>query len=231
MDNDKKIFMSFVIAIIALFLGFASVAFASDNYSRTALLVIDVGNDMMHEKGVFGSFGTAAYAKKYGIAANIAKAIEIAEKKNMPVIRVWIEYETGMPEVYCSETGQFRKIADKMGKFFVKGTWGAKPFAGLEPKEGQLQVFKKRMNAFYGTNLESILRGWGVNTLLIAGVTAEGCVASTLVGAADRDYNIVALRDCIAGGSEEVCNFMFDKVFPFWKVRVIKLREYFDNEL
>jgi len=128
MKKYKKISVGFVIAIIAivaLFIGFVPSALATDNHSKTALLTIDVGNDMMDEKGVFGSFGTGTYAKKHGVAANIAKAIKIAEKKNIPIIRVWIEYEPGMPEVYCSKTGQFRKIADKMGNFFVKGTWGA----------------------------------------------------------------------------------------------------------
>jgi len=86
------------------------------------------------------------------------------------------------------------------------------------------------MSAFYGTNLESILRGLGVNTLIVTGVTARGCLNATLVGAADRDYNIVALRDCIAGGNEEICNFLFDKVWPFWKIRVVKLSEYFGND-
>jgi len=233
MKKYKKISVGFVIAIIAivaLFIGFVPSALATDNHSKTALLTIDVGNDMMDEKGVFGSFGTGTYAKKHGVAANIAKAIKIAEKKNIPIIRVWIEYEPGMPEVYCSKTGQFRKIADKMGNFFVKGTWGAEPFPGLEVKKGQIQVFKERMSAFYGTNLESILRGLGVNTLIVTGVTARGCLNATLVGAADRDYNIVALRDCIAGGNEEICNFLFDKVWPFWKIRVVKLSEYFGND-
>ena len=232
MKKEKRIsgvWLVTVTTIVALVLAFAPVILAADKYSKTALLTIDVGNDMMDEKGVFGSFGTGTYAKKHGVAANIAQAIEIAEKKNIPVIRVWIEYEPGMPEVYCSKTGQFRKIADKMGKFFVKGTWGAEPFPGLEVKEGQIQVFKERMSAFYGTNLESILKGLGVNTLIVTGVTARGCLNATLVGAADRDYNIIALRDCIAGGNEEICNFLFEKVWPFWKVKVTTLAEYFEK--
>ena len=232
MEKHKRISVGFAVTMItiaALIFGFAPSVLATDDYSKTALITIDVGNDMMDEKGVFGSFGTGAYAKKHGVAANIAKAIEIAEKKNIPIIRVWIEYEPGMPEVYCSKGGQFRQIADKMGMFFVKGTWGAEPFPGLEVKEGQIQVFKERMNAFYGTNLESILRGLGVNTLIVTGVTARGCLNATLVGAADRDYTVVALRDCIAGGNEEICNFLFDKVWPFWKVKVVKSTEYFSN--
>jgi ureidoacrylate peracid hydrolase len=202
---------------------------AADMASRSALLTIDVANDMMDEKGIFGSFGTAAYAKKHNTAANIAKAIGIAEQKNIPIIRIWIEYEEGMPEVYCTKTGQFRKIADKMGHFFVKGTWGAEPFSGLEPKEGQYQVFKERMNGFFNSNLDSILRGLGINTLIVTGVTARGCVSSTLVGAADRDYEVVALKDCIAGGSEEICTFLFEKVWPFWKINVTTLDAYFGN--
>lgn len=207
-----------------------TLAKATEKFPRTALLTIDVGNDMMAEKGVFGSFGTAAYVKEHGIAQNIAKAIRFAEQNKIPVIRVWIEYEPGMPEVFVTKTGQFRKIADKMGHFFVKGTWGAEPFPGLEVKEGQIQVFKERMNAFFGTNLDSILKGLDLNTLIVTGVTARGCVNGTLVGAADRDYDVIALRDCIGGASEEICNFLFDKVWPFWKIKVLTLTECFGQE-
>jgi len=54
-------------------------------------------------------------------------------------------------------------------------------------------------------------------------------VSSTLVGAADRDYEVVALKDCIAGGSEEICTFLFEKVWPFWKINVTTLDAYFGN--
>ena len=60
-------------------------------------------------------------------------------------------------------------------------------------------VRKHRFGAFYETRLETLLGMLGVRTLFITGVTLNACVETTIREAYLRDYDVVAVTDCIAG--------------------------------
>lgn len=57
---------------------------------------------------------------------------------------------------------------------------------------------KNRYSSFYNTNLEVILRGLAVDTLIICGVTTEICVESTIRDAYFRDYKVLVPEDAVA---------------------------------
>jgi ureidoacrylate peracid hydrolase len=62
----------------------------------------------------------------------------------------------------------------------------------------EIIVKKHRYSAFYGTDLEIILRGLGIDTVVIAGVTTENCCHATARDALFRDYKVVFLSDATA---------------------------------
>ena len=165
---------------------------------KMALLVIDVENDVLDKEGKGHTASIWKYAEEHNTIENIAKAIELAEKKGIPIIRVHIEYAPGHPEI--PDQG-FWKLAKGVG-VFEEGTWGADYVPGLEPKPGHLIVEKKRSSAFYNTELDRLLHELGINTLVLCGVSAHGCILFTFAGAIDRDYNVYVLRDCVAGPPE-----------------------------
>jgi len=70
----------------------------------------------------------------------------------------------------------------------VRGTWGAAPAEGLEPQEGDHVVEKMRMNGFYDTRLDILLRGLGVETLVITGAWTNMSIEHTARHAADAGY-------------------------------------------
>ena len=55
---------------------------------------------------------------------------------------------------------------------------------------------KHRFSGFYGTDLDVILKGLGVETLVFTGCTTSVCVDSTLRDAFYRDYRCLLLSDC-----------------------------------
>ena len=57
---------------------------------------------------------------------------------------------------------------------------------------------KTRYSSFYNTSLEVILRGLGVDTLIICRVTTEICVESTIRDAYVRDFKILVPKDAVA---------------------------------
>lgn len=76
------------------------------------------------------------------------------------------------------------------------GTDGAE-FADPIPVESDdIRVTKHRYSAFYGTDLETYLRSNDVSRLLVGGVNTNVCVASTVIDAFNRDYDVTLLEDC-----------------------------------
>lgn len=59
-------------------------------------------------------------------------------------------------------------------------------------------VLKHRQSGFYGTDLETVLRGLGVETVILSGVTTNVCVLATAIDAAARDFGVVVATDLTA---------------------------------
>ncbi len=216
----KLLIMSMGLAVMLVIL-FTPLVTAELIPKETALLVIDVHNDVLDEKGALAFAGVWKYAKEHNTIPNIAKAIELCEKQGIPVIRVSIHFHHGYPSV----PDRGFSIFFKKHKAFLEGAWGAEDVRGLRVKHGQIELSKKRFSSFYGTELDTLLRGLGTTTLIICGVSAHACVNATIVDAVDRDYNVIALKDCIAGPEPLVdCAF---KLWSSWKVKVINLEEAF----
>jgi ureidoacrylate peracid hydrolase len=77
----------------------------------------------------------------------------------------------------------------------VRGSWGAAPVDGLEPQQQDFVVEKLRMNAFHGTRLDTLLRGLGTETVVLAGAWTNMSVEHTARHAADAGYRVVLASD------------------------------------
>ena len=53
---------------------------------------------------------------------------------------------------------------------------------------------KYRSSAFWGTNLDLLLRSNGIKSVVVTGCTTEGCVESTARDAMFTDYYVVIAR-------------------------------------
>ena len=187
-----------------------------------ALLVIDSQNDILSEAGKLASLGVWKYAKEHNTIPNIAKAIELAEARDIPVIYVKGARRHGCPSI--PNRGRFQE--NKQNPAFEEGSWGAEFVPELKTKPGDIVVTKNRFSAFYGTDLNMLLTGLGISTLIICGVSPHACANATIVDAVDRDYNIIALKDCLAGPNEEIVNFMFN-IWSLWDVKVTTVSKAF----
>jgi nicotinamidase-related amidase len=78
---------------------------------------------------------------------------------------------------------------------------GAKLVEALRPRPADEIVLKPRHSAFFGTPLEALLDDRKVDTLIVAGISAESCVWMTACDAFTRGFRLVAPRDTFAGAS------------------------------
>ncbi len=78
---------------------------------------------------------------------------------------------------------------------------GAELVLSLVPEATDEIILKPRHSAFYGTPLEMLLGDHGVDTLVVAGISAESCVWMTACDAHTRGFSLVVPRDTLAGAS------------------------------
>ena len=80
----------------------------------------------------------------------------------------------------------------------VMGTWDSELDPRMDQRLEDYVLDKTRYSSFYNTSLEVILRGLGVDTLIVCGVTTEICVESTIRDAYFRDFKIIVPKDAVA---------------------------------
>jgi nicotinamidase-related amidase len=145
------------------------------------------------------------------IVANVRSAIATARSRHIPVIYVVVGFRKGMPEVSAynkSFTAARERFSAIDPNVFVQ------IHPALAPADGEVTVTKRRISAFTGSDLEVLLRGYDARHLVLTGVSTSGVVLSTTREAADKDYKITILSDCVADADEEVHRVLTTRIFP-----------------
>jgi gluconolactonase len=170
------------------------------NAKKTALIIQDLQNDIITEGGAFASSGAPAHAKKQNVVENVKNLATAMRKAGAIVIHIHYIVEPGAPELKLNAP-LFRGLAES--KAVVRGTWGAAPAEGLEPQKGDILVEKMRMNGFHGTKLETILQGYGIDSLVITGAWTNFSIEHTARHGADAGYEVVVATDGTSTVSDE----------------------------
>jgi len=159
---------------------------------KTALIIQDLQNDVITDGGAFASSGAPAHAKSQNIVRNVKNLASEMRRAGSIVIHVHYIVEPGAPGLKLNAP-LFRNLAETKG--VTRGTWGAAPVNGLEPQPGDIVVEKMRVNAFHGTRLDTILRGYGIDCLVITGAWTNMSIEHTARHGADAGYEIVVATD------------------------------------
>ena len=160
--------------------------------SRCVMLIQDLQTDVMIDGGAFADSGAPEHAKEQNVVENVAELADTCRSKGIPVIHVWYIVEEGAPGLKLN-AGLFNGLKD--ANALVRGTWGAAPADGLEPKDGDLIVEKMRMSAWQGTRLESLLAGLGRDTIIITGAWTNMSIEHTSRTGADKGFFMVVPED------------------------------------
>jgi gluconolactonase len=160
--------------------------------TKVALIIQDLQNDVISVGGAFAESGAPAHAKSQGLIENVASLARMARELKIPVINVHYIVEPGATGLQ-QNAPLFRGVKDTNA--LVRGTWGAAAAAGLEPHEGDFVVEKMRMNGFFGTRLESVLRGCGAHTVIITGAWTNMSIEHTARHAADLGFEVIVASD------------------------------------
>eukprot|EP00164_Ancoracysta_twista_P000157 GFYU01000229.1.p1 GENE.GFYU01000229.1~~GFYU01000229.1.p1 ORF type:complete len:236 (+),score=54.28 GFYU01000229.1:63-770(+) len=170
---------------------------------KCALLVIDMQRDFVEEGGFGESLGNDVSVLRQIIPAT-QNLISNFRTMGLPVIHTKECHKPDLSDLPPAKlrrgSGSGLRIGDKgpMGRILIDGEPGNDFVPELMPIEGELVIKKPGKGSFYGTNLTKELEARGITQLMVAGVTTEVCVFTTVKEANDRGYEILVLEDCTA---------------------------------
>ena len=160
---------------------------------RCAMILQDLQNDVIMDGGAFADSGAPAHAREQRVVDNVRRLAEVARSRGVVIIHVWFIVEAGAPGVTLNAP-LFEGLVDS--KAMVRGSWGAAPVSGLEPRAGDFVVEKMRMSAWEGTRLETILKATGRDMIINTGAWTNMSVEHTARTGADKGYFMIVPEDC-----------------------------------
>jgi nicotinamidase-related amidase len=164
--------------------------------ASTALVIIDMQNDFVHDEG------TLQVGAALDTVPAISALLELARGSGMYVVFSQDTHDPGDPEF------------EIWPEHALRGTRGWEMIDELTPREGELVVQKVRYDAFYGTELDHMLRLRDVKTILLCGTVANICVHYTAASAALRWYDVVIAKDAVS--AVEPCDLEFSLRQTAW---------------
>jgi maleamate amidohydrolase len=127
-----------------------------------------------------------------GVDTALAAALRVraaARASGVPVIYTNVVYH---PKALNG--GRFYQKAKPLRNFLAGSPMGAWP-AGLDVAEDELVVSKQYPSAFFGTSLAATLTSWGIDTLILTGLTTSGCVRATCVDTCSHGFIPIVVRE------------------------------------
>ncbi|RKQ35860.1 cysteine hydrolase family protein [Oceanobacillus halophilus] len=187
---------------------------------NSALLIIDMQNAFIHPEGSLSKMGLDT-SRTSSVIQPIQQLKEEFNKQDRPIIYI---QHTHRPDK--TDAGLVAKVFPpimELGHCF-DGTWDAEIISELRPDHTDYIVKKHRYSAFYHTQLEEVMKGLGVESLVVTGIATNVCVESTIRDAFYRDINVFVPRECTASFTEEAEQGSFGN-FEFAFARVVSVDE------
>lgn len=153
---------------------------------KTALLVVDMQNDFV------ASGAPLETAMGKDILPRLKKVLEFSRSKEISVI-----YTAHVHREDGSDMGLYGEIYPPVAEraCLIDGTPGTEIYPEVAPLENEIVIKKHRYSAFFGTDLDMILRNQGIENVAIVGLTTEDCSFAAARDAMYRGYKVAFLSD------------------------------------
>jgi nicotinamidase-related amidase len=169
--------------------------------TSTALVVIDMQRDFLEPGGFGETLGNDVSQLRSTVAPTAAL---LAECRRLDLLIVHTR-EGHQPDLSDCPPAKLARGAPSMrigdpgprGRILIRGEEGHDIIDELAPAPGEPVIDKPGKGAFYGTGFGDLLASHGIRSLIVAGVTTEVCVHTTVREANDRGYECLVLADCV----------------------------------
>jgi nicotinamidase-related amidase len=111
--------------------------------------------------------------------------------------------ERGLPTVFTHNPGvktdaELGQWLETVGSYEQPPPEACEITDALAPRDDEPVLHSAKPSGFFGTQLESILNHYGVDTLIVTGMTTSGCIRATVIDAFSYNYDVVVPHDCVA---------------------------------
>ena len=177
--------------------------------AHTAVIVVDMQNDFGSPEGMFGRAGIDLTSIRATIEPT-RQVLASARRAGMKVVYLKMAFRSDLSDAGAPDSPNWLKhlpmkagesvIAPDGGpsRVLIRDTWNTEIVGELSPEPGDVVVYEHRFSGFFETDLDAILKDWGILNRVFTGCSTRVCVESTIKDAMFRDYHCLLLEDCTA---------------------------------
>ena len=179
---------------------------------EVALLLIDFQKDFCHPDGYLAKVGGDLEPAQTAVK-KVMPVLEAARNAGVMVFHTREGHRPSLIDLSkykkwrsCLAGAEIGMTSQTGSKFLVRGSPGWEIIPELAPIEGEEVFDGPGYDKFMHTDLEHCLRCAGIKYLIVAGLTTEVCVSSTIRGATERGFECLLVADGTAGSDVHLCS-------------------------
>jgi len=192
---------------------------------KTAIVVVDMQNVFVSQGGYWDMAGWDVKAVQK-IIRPCQDIVGAAREKGIKVIYLQMGCSADLSDIGGQDSPNRRKSRglalirqhpELRDKLYIYGSWGAEIIDELKPEPTDIVVRKQKYDGFIGTNLDIVLRTFGIKYLVFIGTATNICVESTLRHAFFLEYYPILVADAASqlgpGTTQEATIFNVKSIF------------------
>lgn len=176
---------------------------------QSAVIVVDMQNDFGSDGGMFALAGIDISGIRKAIAPT-ARVLAAARRAGIRIVYLKMGFRPDLSDAGRLDGPNRIKIGGcrlgeaitapdgTAGRILIRDTWNTEIVPELAPETDDAVLYKHRYSGFYETDLDNVLKGHSIKSLIFTGCTTSVCVESTIRDAMFRDYSCLLLADCTA---------------------------------